>query len=186
MSCVPLPVDSCAACSWPSQASRRRKLRAPLVPRSSGPGAFGEGMHGGAVALLQHDVGESGDTLQGRDPAGACGVASRRMLHAARCVEQEVDREVFVLEEEPQEELVEALVEMPVDRPEVIARGVGAHVGELDARAARFGTLLRVAARGGDLPRPDAEGIEAGEEIGVEELFVGQGGLLAHGLGSPG
>ena len=68
--------------------------------------------------------------------------------HRVRAVDDDVDVEVFFLFEQPQQQLVEPPVQVPVDVAEVIAARVRAVVGELDAAA----DLTR-AALGAQVPR---------------------------------
>ena len=63
--------------------------------------------------------------------------------HAAGAVEEEVDVQVFLLLESLQEQFVVSRVQVPVVVAEVVAGGVLAVVGELDAAAELHRAALR-------------------------------------------
>ena len=99
--------------------------------------------------------------------------------HRGRGVDDDVDREVLFFLEEAHCELVEALIEVPIEVPEVVSFGVVAVIDELDATAALLRLPLGLRAPGEDALRDDREVFELALELVVEEVVVraGRGGL---------
>ena len=56
--------------------------------------------------------------------------------HRLARIDEEVDRQILLFVEQPQQQAAEPLVGLPVDLPEVVAGRVAAMVGELEAAAA--------------------------------------------------
>ena len=96
-------------------------------------------------------------------------------VHAGRAVEHDVQREVFFLLKEFDEEAVEAGQDVPVDVAEVVTGDVGAVVVELDAAAAAFAAALALELAGEELAGEDVDGIELCGELRGQELGDGCG-----------
>ena len=92
--------------------------------------------------------------------------------HRRARVEDEVDGEVLLFLVEADEQLLEALVDVPVERAEVVARLVVAVVGELDAAAALLRAPLGAQAPGEDATADEREVLELALELVVEEVVV--------------
>ena len=101
-------------------------------------------------------------------------------------VDDEVDGEVLLFLVEAHEELLEALVDVPVEVAEVVAGLVVAVVGELDAAAALLRPPLGAQPPGEDAPADEREVLELALELVVEEVVVlGGGGLRARDAERP-
>lgn len=82
-----------------------------------------------------------------------------------------MQREVFFLEEELQEELVEAAEDVPIDVPDVVAADVLAVIGELDGMPPLLGAAFTL-----ELPEEDTTGgkverVEPRDLLGRQEVF---------------
>ena len=121
-----------------------------------------------AIEVREADVRERGENAFRVPELGA--VAER---HRARRVEHEVDREVLFFLEEAHEELVELLVDVPVEATEVVTGLVLAVVGELDTGAGLFGAAFGAHPPRHAAPADEGEHLQFALELVVEELVVG-------------
>ena len=103
------------------------------------------------VEMHEADVAE-----RRRDPARH--VELRRLRHRSADVEHQVDRQVALLVEQPEQQPVQPLVRLPVDVAEVVAGGVRPVIGELQPAPA----LAASAGRRGSVPRTRASRRRAG------------------------
>ena len=78
-----------------------------------------------------------------------------------------------VLEEQAEEELVEAGVEVPIDESQVVADDVLPVVGELDRLPALLAPPLALELPGEDLAREHIEPVKLVHEAGVEQFRTG-------------
>src|SRR5690606_34271461 len=105
-------------------------------------------------------------------------------VRAGRAVEDEVERQVLLLEEELHEERIEAPEDVPVDVAQVIAHDVRPVVGELDALAPLLRAPLPLELAPEDLGAGDVKGIQARKQLRVEEILEGRwagwGGCAEH------
>jgi hypothetical protein len=88
--------------------------------------------------------------------------------HRPADVQHQVDGEVALLVEEPQEQASEPLVGLPVDVPEVVAGRVGPMVREFQAAAAVRGQPVRAIVSGERPLGDDVQVLELLEELVVE------------------
>src|SRR5262249_2211779 len=93
-----------------------------------------------------------------------------------------VDRQVLFLLEQPQQQLVEAAVEVPVDVAHVVAERVVAVVGELDAGAGLARAPLGADAPGEQLLRHQVEVLELLQELVAEEAVPVRESSFGHYL----
>src|SRR5439155_17139661 len=103
-------------------------------------------------------------------------------VHGARSIHEHVDGHVLLLDEELDEELLQACVHVPVELAEVVPGGVVAVVSELDALAAPDAAPLALHAAGGQPARGELELFEAPQECLVEErrALAGELGRRGH------
>ncbi len=134
-----------------------------------------EGEDADAVEVREGDVRQGGG-----DPLGVAQLRRRAEAHRPGAVDEDVDREVLFFLEEPQEQSPVPLVDVPVEVAEVVARGVLAVVGELDAAAGLLRAALGAGATRVEAARDDREVFELSLELLVEELVVvaGVGGRI--------
>ena len=125
------------------------------------------GRQGDPIEGGEGDVGQGGgDPARGVELAAAVGARPRR--HGAAAVEQDVDREIAVLLEHPQQQAIEPEVRAPVEVAHVVALDVGAVVRELDSGAEVGGAVLSLEAAGGYAARQQPQALQAGEEGRLE------------------
>ena len=138
------------------------------------PEFAGERVQADAVVLAQRDGGE-------RQSDAEPGADARRILevHAARPVHQQVDRQVLVFLEDAHEQAPQAPVDVPVDGPQVVAGDVGLEVGELQPETPVAGGLLGGPPVPHQAPGMDAERLQRGQELRVEEFGERRG--FGHG-----
>src|SRR5690606_37907706 len=103
-------------------------------------------------------------------PPGLIELAAVAEPHRARAIDDEVDAEIFFLFVQAHEQAPEALVDVPVDVAEVVAGGVVAVVGELDAAALLLRAPLGPHAAGEHPPADDRQGLELALEIVAKQL----------------
>ncbi len=77
-----------------------------------------------------------------------------------------MDVQVFVFEEEADEEPFEAREEPPVEEPKVIADGVSAEVGELGPAALALRESIAAHSARADLARHEFERLQLPENVG--------------------
>ena len=92
--------------------------------------------------------------------------------HAPRAVEQQVNVQVFFFLKPFEQELAVAGVDVPVEVAEVVARGVFAMVGKLDAAAELHRPPLGQKLAAEDPPRDEGQVFELLQEVGVEECHL--------------
>ena len=101
--------------------------------------------------------------------AAACLAALARggssQKHRIAAIEQDVNRQVALLLEEAEEKFSAALIEIPVDAPDVIAGHVGAEVAELHPRAHLRGAMLGMTTAARHLAGGQAHPRDGGDEI---------------------
>ena len=78
---------------------------------------------------------------------------------------------VLFLEEELDEKLLEAGVNVPVEKAEIVADHVVAEVRELGGLASAFGQTVAVHLSGEDFFADQGELVDPGQKIGIEENF---------------
>ena len=103
--------------------------------------------------------------------------------HRRRGVDQEVDIKVFFLFKEAEEELFDPPIDVPIDVAKIIAAGVLAVIGKLDAAADFAGFAVGAVRACEGLAGDDVEILELGEEALVEE---GASVVGARQIGGPG
>lgn len=89
--------------------------------------------------------------------------------HRRAGIDQKVDVQVLLLFVELDEKTVEARIDIPVDRAEIIAEGVIPVVGEFEARAGVAGAALGTMFAAKDFPREHMELIELREKCGIKK-----------------
>lgn len=156
------------------------------VSASSEVGERGDASGGGGMARGEAEDGESdavvldeSDAGEGEGEAGGehefVGDAG---VHGGGGVDGEVESEVFLFEEEFDEEAVETGVDIPVDEAEIVARGVESVVVELDGSASAFAAAFALEFAGEDAAASEVEAFDAGEEAAGDEV-VDAGGMGA-------
>ncbi len=96
-------------------------------------------------------------------------------LHRLAGVDQGVKVEVFLFEEQLEEQAVEAGVSVPIDEAEVVAGDVVAEVGELDALTFALAAALALHAAAEDAASDQLELFQLGEQLRSEQ-GTGDGG----------
>ena len=91
--------------------------------------------------------------------------------------------QVFLFEEQAEEEPVEPGEQVPVEEPQVVADGVRPEVGELDPLALALAEPLALHAADEDLLRDQFELLEPAEELRRQERGVGGGTVGAVDMG---
>src|SRR5690606_2860329 len=99
-------------------------------------------------------------------------LGARPVGHGRRSVDEEVDGEVFFFLVEAEEELLAPLVDVEVERADVVALDVVAVIGELDAGAGLLARALGAEAPAEDAPRGERERVQLAHEGFVEEISV--------------
>ncbi len=90
--------------------------------------------------------------------------------HRAAGVEQHLNAQVLLGQEQLQEQLVQPAVDVPVHEAQVVADHVRPVVGELHALPAALGPPLALELALEDLPAEDVQGVQAGDEVAVQQL----------------
>jgi hypothetical protein len=106
---------------------------------------------------------------RGRGPLRELELVRPARRHRRRGVEQEGDRDVLLLDEELHEELLEAGEDVPVELAEVVAEGVVAEVGELDALSALDAAPAALQRAPGGRPHDQEPPLQLPEECLVED-----------------
>ena len=150
------------AASICSSSSNTRKMRPlPRPGDDSRPSPLAERQDRQPIEMREPDVAE-----RRRDPPRH--VELRRLRHRSAGVEHQVDRQILLLVEEPQQQPVQALVGLPVDVAEVVAGGVRPVIGELEPAPA-LGRQPIGAVLPGERPlRDDVEVFQLLEEVVFE------------------
>ena len=143
----------------------------PRSGRIAAGGAVTEERDADAVHARQPEVAE-----RGRGPPRRIELVRLAVVHAAARVDEDVDGDVLLLDEELHEEALEPRVGVPVELAQVVAGGVVAVVGELDALAAPHAAPLALHPPGGEAPRGQLELLEPAQEGLVEERCALGGG----------
>ena len=125
-----------------------------------------------AVEIREGDVAERGGDAAGVVEFGRRSkVEGRRRgpLHRRAGVDEEMHVEILLLLEKLHEKPIEARIDIPVDRAQIVAERVVAVVGEFEARSALARAALGMVFAAKNLPREQMELLELGEESGIEE-----------------
>ena len=120
-----------------------------------------------AIEIREPDVRE-----RGTDALRVPELSSAAEAHRRAGVDDEIDGEVLLFLEEAQEQSVEALVDVPIEIADVVARLVIAVIGELDAAAALLGAPFGAHAPTENPPAHDGEVVELSLKLVVEQLLV--------------
>jgi hypothetical protein len=134
-----------------------------------------EGVYGHALEVRQADVRQRGRDLD-RQPQ----LRRRSESHRGAGVHQQVQRQLFVLLEQPHERALEPAVEVPVEAAQVVPRRVRPVIRELEASAAAAGPALAPPEPARDALRDDRESLELAQEPLVEAAGLGRGGRSRH------
>ena len=123
-----------------------------------------EGVDQDPVVVAQPDEGERrGDLL------AVAELGRSAEVHRQAGIEQRVDVQIFLFEEQLEEELVQPAVDVPVDVPHVVADGVVPMLGEFDRRPAPLALALALHSPDEDPPADQLELLELVEELGLEQ-----------------
>src|SRR5207247_6526441 len=126
------------------------------------------------------EIGEA-DKAKGRgQPRRITELGRLAEAHGGRAVEEEMQVQILFVHEELEIEPVEPAVDVPVDIAKVVARSVGAIVGELDAHALVRTLALTARAASKSFPRDESEALELNEKLRRQEILGPGGG--GHGL----
>src|SRR5262245_17982402 len=117
------------------------------------------------------EIDQAHEPQAGGRPRGVGELARRAEAHGGRAVEDEVQTQVFLVDEELHVEAVETTVDVPVHVAEVVAGPVGAVVAELDAVALARTPPLALHATPERAAGGEGEPLELGKELGGEEVL---------------
>src|SRR5690606_25212436 len=92
-------------------------------------------------------------------------------VHRQRCVDRQDKREILLFEEHLQKEFVQARVDVPVNKTQIIAVRVMAVVSKLDADAAFLAPSLALKFAGKNLATDDIKLIQLGHKAAVDEVI---------------
>src|SRR5205085_12582845 len=84
-------------------------------------------------------------------------------------VDEQVDANVFLLDEESDHQPVESRVDAPVEVPEIVAGRVVAIIGEFDRGATPRAPPFALRRSRKRAPRFDSQAFESLQELGIEE-----------------
>ena len=144
-------------------AEGRQALRQPVVER------------------LDHDavqVDQADEAERGGDLLGVVQLGRRAEIHRQAVVDQQVEVQVFLFQEQADEELVEAGEQVPVEEAQVVADDVVVVVGELDALALALRAPFALHPAEEDLARDQLELFEPGQEFGSSSGVTVSGMIL--------
>ncbi len=109
-----------------------------------------------------------------------CSLVGLAEVHRRAGVDQGEEMQVFFLQEQLEEQLVESCVEIPVHEPQVVAGHVVAEIGELDALALAATAALPFQSPAEDLAADQLQSLEVRQEVRAQETdcirCVGHGG----------
>ncbi len=87
-------------------------------------------------------------------------------VHRPAGVDEHVEVQILLFEEELHDQLVEPGVEIPIDRPQVVAGDVGAEIGELDALPLALAPPLALHPPAKHLAGHQLQSLELGQQVG--------------------
>ena len=148
----PLPHGPCTAAA-PQVGQRRDAVGVERVERD-------------AVLVREADVAQGHRKLLGEHELA--GVAP---VHRGAGVDREDQRQVLLLQEHLQEELVQPGIDVPVHEPQVVAVHVVAVVGELHRDPPLLAAPLALELAGEDLAAHDVDPVELGHQLAVDKLI---------------
>ena len=149
-----------------------RKRRRSVHRRQRRRDASREAAHGDAVEPFQRNPRESRRHLQ-RGATLRHAVFGGHESETRRAIDEDVDGEVFFLNEQPREQAIETQPRRAVEGTQVVAGNVGTDVREFDARAFGSRALGREAAARGHRSGTQAERVESREERGRKRVGDG-------------
>ncbi len=118
-----------------------------------------------------HAVGadQADEPQRRRELLGILQLGRLAKIHRQAGVDQREEVQVFFFEKQLDDELVEPGVQIPIERPQVVARHVAAKVGELDALPFALAPPLALHPPAKHLARDQLQPFELGHEVGREE-----------------
>ena len=120
-------------------------------------------MDGDAVEMAQCDVGQGSRDLKGCAAFGHAIVESNEPK-TRRTINEDVNRKVFFLNEQPREKAIHAQPRRTIERAQVVTWNVGADIGEVDPGTLGARTLGGESTARRNGPSPESERFKRPEE----------------------